>query len=458
MPFYLAMIFATLLLILILAIGLSNVPNAVSHLNVIDAVEIPEPERTNVREVESRIAKLKMRGVPTDISTLDTCSSDLQASLSENAAWLRVFWHVSSDEFKSQCDGVYPFTQTQEPCGDVERMRQARFQRALLDRNAEFLANFHHLVAQSPSEPKYIVDESLPSQSYLTELSYLMSLLDCEMQVCIADRKPSRVLTCLQSQFNLLNVSPDNLSEFSFIHRVHSEVSTLANIKTALNANVLESTQIARLIDNVREFNDLSAYWQRMVDHQRAWAISMLQMEISFQRFKWGPDKVRAPVSNADLLNLLDSMERYENIDLSNWESTKNNLEFIEERLSNEIASDYVFDSLRLCAQSFVYTRSMRHHAILACALKLYQLQHGSYPESLNQLFNVGIDQAQYLCLGQMPFGYQRHGQTAYLWGPIQRFNLRHPFEFSMTIPTYTSTMLPEERKNIDEALWRLES
>jgi hypothetical protein len=406
-----------------------------------------------LNDVKARIADLKQAGVPVDDRSLKAFYST-RVSPEESAAWLQVFRHVGSDEFKAQSAGVYPFID-EEPTGQMERVRQARFQRALLQRNSQFLADLHDLAANNKTTPKYINDAARPTRDYISEVYSLMALLTCEILVNISDRKAACLLTSVKTQFSLLFIHPCECSEVNYWCRSNLELAIISGIRMALEANVLDQADLRILIDDLEAISDATLDWRHLVNHMRVQALARLNTKLNFNWCSPSQAKIKR-VSGNDLLRFLESMEQFENVDWFRWKAAKEHLASIQRSLPESVASDFSFRILSGSAETLAFVRSTRNQTVLACALQLYCLIRGTYPDSLEQLAEIGVAPSRHLSMADQPFGYQHRNGSAYLWGPVRDSNDHFPFEVVPTIPTYSSYMLPDERSCIDQALWTL--
>ena len=92
--------------------------------------------------------------------------------------------------------------------------------------------------------------------------------------------------------------------------------------------------------------------------------------------------------------------------------------------------------------------------AKVGIGLRLFQQQHGRWPESLDDLApeNIGVDLGSINPIGDQPFGYVVEDQTVQLWG----FLPETPTDVTPKAPMDLATLNEKERRTWEYWHWVL--
>lgn len=417
--------------------------------------------------VESKISLLKLRGAPIDAASLNSLYQS-RTSPADTAAWIRVLERLKSDDFKRQYAGIYPLGTKKKPATPAERESHRNLCRTLIEQNADLFSDIHNLTSHAQAV-RFGDGGWNESQSTLVDFRQLMRLLMCEASVHIGDRNSPALYRCLKSEIDAVSIvkGRDLVVDHLIISAILS--SMISDVRDSQEQNTLEVDELNQLLEDLKKLPGSVQNWHQIVEYERAWILPYLRGHATFDQSSSAVDD--GDVSNTssiDLLNYLSYMERFETINWSSWKTVKESFKLIEDELDKDIASatfwnrhnwhstSIAMTSWSMVAEALVRNVSDRNQAILACAARLYKIKHGTFPDRLDQLVDVGIDPTQYLTLADQPFGYELKDDTAYLWGPIKDEHYHYQLEISPNIPHASANATPQQRDRIDEALWTL--
>lgn len=420
-------------------------------------------------EAEAKITNLKNRTIPIDFESLEALYNS-QTSDTDTAAWIKVFKDLKSNDLEKHIRDVYDSGDVfdlSDSAADKKKLEQLQ---ELVNLNADFILNIRELASHS-KPVRFDIDYASDSQmSYqLSNFREIMRLLTCETAVHLEAKDSTKLVQSLITQLEILSIPQGEDLLVNQLFNAALQGIALGNVKQCLEANVLDQPSLEQLSKVLQTLPDHVNNWRQIVAYERAWMLPYLRGQAKFSSSgnPTSKDEDDSQANGKDLLNYLNYMARLESVDWSSWKMAKASLEKIEHDLEANVAATTFWNrhnwrmtsntisSWTMVGQVLAKNVWIRNQAVLACALRLYQLKHRDFPDRLDQLIDVGVDPTKCSSMADLPFGYQRKNDTAYLWGPIQE-DFEYPFEISPTVPSASSNSSAEDRQNIEQALWTL--
>lgn len=427
-------------------------------------------------EAERTIANLNTRGAPVDAKS-SKATYDSRTYPEDAEAWMKIFNQMNSQGFRDQTKDIFPFNPNKRLETQAELENQLALQRKLVHDNANLLNTIHELASHRKPVRFDIEFDVSSSRDYITGFLHLIRLQVCEFQVRLADGDSSLIQQSLISQFDAISVSQGEFLTIDQLITSAMKRELLLNVKKVVESNLMRQQDLEQILVNLQALPIEIQHWRENVQYERAFLLAYFRQAIPDQTqvILKEADKDLGLATHKDLMHFLYFMDRYENVDWSTWKTAKDSLEEIEADLRNASSSASMLEkhnwqntsiltrstpilgatSWSSYAQDLAQSQSEQNQALVACALRLYQMKHGSFPDRLEQLVDVGIDPKLYLSMADLPFGYECQDKTAYLWGPIRDNDGEFPFEIAPHHPTPSKGSKGSER--IDQALWALE-
>jgi hypothetical protein len=424
-------------------------------------------------EAVQKIANLKARGIPVDTNSLKTTYQS-RTNPADAEAWMKILNYLGSQDFRNQIRGMEPFDRPLPTRTQTDQEDQLTMQRRVVQHNAELLETVHELASHRQPVQFDIGFDLSSSREYLSNLRLLIGLLTWEMHVAQADKDSSRVLASLTAQFDTMSIVQGEDLTIARQTFTAMKRDIFKNVRQLVENNLLSQPVLELVCANLKTLPSDIQRWQMTVQYQRAMTLPYLQRHVADSDTSSSPQEFTQATAQ-DWAHFLNYMDRYESISWSSWNTAKESLEAIDADLRNERNSELFSEErnwrntqfllsatplnasiswtshAKILAQNY----SEQNQTIIACAIRLYQLKHGSFPNRLNQLMKVGIDPSKYLSIADLPFGYECQNNIAYLWGPVQGEDSEFPFEIETHPPQ--SSADPKLNMRINQALWVLQ-
>lgn len=183
------------------------------------------------------------------------------------------------------------------------------------------------------------------------------------------------------------------------------------------------AAELEILRDSLASKEEISARWQELMLHERAFGLSIVgeppeklakaigqKQERRFKLFT-GPSEVKT------------LMEAYQKIielptgsDVKNWRKRAVALEdWLQTLPSNSLAGMLVPATAQVL-EAEIRSEEVRRWTLAAVAIRQFKQQNGQWPKELAELESVGLSYQDYSDTGKDVFGYEIEGDKVFLW------------------------------------------
>ncbi len=402
----------------------------------------------------SEIDKLTARKAPVDDESLDAWYK-AHTSRQNTDAWTKLYQELQRPaviKLSKKIDEVLKL-QPNRRDGGVEYLTLAR---ELVRECRDNLDTIYRLCAEAKP-----IQAPLQFESYNTLLPHLQAMLwvsrmlDAEFAVAMSDDNAKGRASVIATQFRLGSVMQNQPSFVGELIRINCRSRAFENLQWALEANVLSNLDAKNLLNLLLQQPRSIDAWKNAVATERAFGLvactNPKYLEMLFPDLK----KLKIVATFKDRLNYLQLMSDAENIDVQSPDKFLSELKRIEDQISAKVKlrdKDWVFTgmlipSFNACAVPAIKDAIMHQQAELALQIRVYQLEKGGFPTSLNALQENQSTTRSISLPGEKDFGYEVLGRTAILWGPTLKTN-----SFDAVVPRHTLKTADKSKKDPDAA------
>ncbi|GAB5403250.1 MAG: hypothetical protein Aurels2KO_14810 [Aureliella sp.] len=379
--------------------------------------------------LEQRIEVLQAEGMPVDEASLNAFYQS-QTSDEQTEAWEQLLDEMKAEAFLSSTSGVpvfdgnlsseQYFVAPGEPWEYEKRTREFLEQRSDLHDRAMRLS-----MRAIPTR----WDVRLSFGGDLTRTQELRSverLLSLRGQLAIYDSDSAATTRAINALWRLPTVTAGE--PFLISQLVRSAIGGRATLllKNALEHGVLRQHEIEMLLPQVLEGTIVGSSWRMGIIGERALAMPLIRgISVGEEH-----PVTSLPFRSSDANYYLDITDRMIEISSADPVELYNKARNLDKELGLERAdmgflamfdtmlSTTVVPSLANVAVAHSSSAFQNRLAALAMGVRLYEYEHGEFPEKLVDVAEFGADATKLMPPGGEPFGYRREGGgSATLWG-----------------------------------------
>jgi hypothetical protein len=376
------------------------------------------------QELDRRVAELQTRGLPVDNQSLAAYHEQLTDDLN-TAQWIQVIGVLSGEEFRNQVASLPILGSGNPPPSDlsVPWPEKAAVENVLSD-YADTLAQIHRL-AESDKPVRYPIKfESFDTLLENTQATRTVArLLQLEHEVALRNGDAASQYQTISSMLGLsasLRGEPLVVSNLVSIALHGVAISAL---QKSLVSGQLEDDQLQRLAERMEQFGDYQETTKAALAGERAMALPIFA----------DPGGMRAPDALGVLgsrsidalyyLTLLEDLEETISADPNSALQAGQQFEtafaarthWLEKM--DSMMTSLVAPALSTYLNAVVRGVLLNRLALLAIEVQRYKNRHGTFPASIDQLAEDGVDIDALVALDGKPFGYSAADQQAILWG-----------------------------------------
>lgn len=409
--------------------------------------------------LEARLASIRAQGLPVDDASLNTYYQSL-TSTDQTDAWLAILEELESEAFRQSIEGVPIFDGKLE---ENELSAEPGQPWPAEARTREFLeqwSGLHDRTMRLSMDGKP-TRWDLEFASFSTSLEQTQALrsagrlLSLRGQLGLYDRDPAAVRRAVDALLGIPRVLEGEPFMVSQLVATALKGMGLELLKDALQQGVLREQDLAALLPKIIDRTKVGGSWQLSLIGERAMALPVVRNPGAHDSgLELGP---RLPFRSNDANHYLDLLEDALEIHTEDPIELYTKARELESKMNTELGNMNWFEQLdnimtsmvtpAIAAVASAYSRSAIQFRItaLAMAVRMYELEHGSLPESLDDVQPYGVTAAELMPPGGRPFGYEKRDDgSAVLWG------------FSLTSREYDSVpdfppVLEIGQPNIDE-------
>ena len=281
------------------------------------------------------------------------------------------------------------------------------------------------------------VNTLLPTTQSIREAARMLSLRG---QVALYDRDAAQTRRSIEGLLGCSRAISDEPLLVSQLVVTAIESMSLSLLKTGLEHDVLDESDLLALLPRFRQGIRIAPQWKLALQGERALALPVFSNP-SLAGRNTPPMLARS----RDALNYLDHIERIIAIPDDDMDRFMKELSD-EEKKINDLSRggllsmmDTMLTSLMLPASgavgsAFVRRSVQNRMAVLCIAARIYEIRNGKWPASLEDLKTLELDgaainPAEFMPAGGKPFGYKLEEGKVVLWGGNVRLDPTTPPE-----------------------------
>lgn len=413
-------------------------------------------ERSARRELNVRLDRIKAQGLPVDNASMQTYFNKLTSD-EYTEAWLEAIAEATSDEFNDSCEGVPRFDASIDgeiPASKAEASHRLEGDAGDSDEpwpeegaTRRFLARWNGLgnrvqrlaLAQLADGAKPVrfplefdsINTLLTNTQHMRQLA---RLLYARGMVAVFDRESTNARQNIAALIGCSKVLEGEPILVSQLVSIALDGMAMDVLKSALEYDVLESDDLAILLELVLERKDISKGWELAMNGERAMMLPIFDNPTMVT-----PQSTPAiPFRSRDALNYLDVSDSVLAVATEDLDEFRTELAKIEANLQLLVSGGWIqrMDSIvtgmlapAIAPAGDAYVRNAMQHriAVLGIGIRLFEEREGSFPDSLqileeHRFGDYVIEETQLMPPGKKPFGYLVDSEGALLWG----FDLQH--------------------------------
>jgi hypothetical protein len=416
------------------------------------------------QEVEEMRAEIRARGLPLDDQSLTEFR--VRRMDDENSdAWMKVLQLVESDEFVKSCEGV-PIVDAsidQESVGFESSTKVDEF----LNRWSELRKEIHDITEGSGAIWTQIDIHGYATLLPMTQSSRSVSrLLALEHRDAIVRQDSDQAYHSLLA---MIGAARSHEAEPLMICQlVHAAMLTMAleRLKATIELGVLHEKQLSEILTQLRPLDDYGDGYRSAIIGERAMSQPMFDDLGEYGDYSEVPRLSAFGNRRIDALASLKLMAEAEGVQTDDLTEFFTEAEQISEQFDASFSQANIlqrFDTLLTnlltpaigaYSKAIVRTTMQLRIAKVGIGLRLFQLRHGRWPASLDDLTpqNIGVDLGPIKPIGDQPFGYAVEDQTVQLWG----FLPETPTDVTPKAPMDLGTLEEKERLTWEYWHWVL--
>ncbi len=382
-------------------------------------------------QLNQQIDRLRGEGLPVDNASTQAYY-EARTSAEDTAAWLAVLAELTSDPFSQSAAGVPIFDGEVEAGvpGPGESWAEEQTTRDFLNRWQSLHARTMRL-ATDAGPVRFPIDFDsvntlLPNAQNVRQAARLLSLRG---QVAIYDRDSRMVRRSVESLLGCSNVCSGEPFLVSQLITFAIDGMALEVLQQAIRHDVLDDDDLKALLPKLLASTNIGNQWKHAMIGERA-----MMLPVFDDPSLAGDHGVSTlPGRSRDALVYLNYMSRVSAIPTEDIDEFRSEIAEQESELSNllqggmlqrydTILTGLLTPSLAAAGDVFAKQATLHRLAALAIAVRLYEHEHGGWPQSLEDLAEYPLINLERLVPpGGKPFGYRVDDSGATIWG----FNLR---------------------------------
>lgn len=404
-------------------------------------------ERSARSELNARIDEIRRQGLPVDNRSMQDYHERLTTD-EHTEEWIAILDELTGEEFSESCKGVPIFD------GQIEEQIPSPGEEWAAERTTRrFMAKWFRvhdrisrLSRDQLKEGAKPIRFPIKFESVATLLPHTQNmrqaarLLLLRTQLAIHDRDSSSVrrgIEALIGNAELLRGEPILVSQLVSLAIDGMAMNTL---QSAIRHNVLEQDDLERLLDLMRGRFDLTDAWQVSMQGERAMMLPIFDDPGSVS----GESIPNIPGRSRDALYYMDYIDgalAAPTEDFDKFMAALNEQEEFLQQLSvgsvfqrlDSVLTNMMAPATAAGGSAFVRQATQHRIAAMAIGIRLYEMKHGRFPSSLEDLAEFQLDPAIHAPPGGKPFGYVVDAESgqATVWG----FNLREVSSTPEEIP-----------------------
>lgn len=399
-----------------------------------------------VREIQGQwefvrlVTKLEKQGIPTKTEDL-VAIYEGTTSTKDTEVWLDLMNQIKSAEYK---DGARGLTHVDKSWDEYEGLdpfdTSATWQDAdtsmnFIAQQQELIQRIHELAAE-----EHIVRLPVKFEGVLTELTSVKDALElCRLimldaQVAIHLRESQRAINDFTTIYRIMErVDAIPATYASWYSKLIRKEAIFIGQK-GIQSDLYSDKQLKELDAILSEYSIIGNRWKQY--HHR----ELGNIIPHFMNPAWPNNPgSKYPIRGHDGLFLVNLYVELAEIPADDW---KHFYGAVQAKMPDVIArfrsweapidlrlSNAILEPMEALAAMFINDSQLHRQARTGIAIRLYQHQHGSFPNSLAELPPF---ESNMLAFGDSPFGYSRTDTGVVLWGTV--VNMKNQL-ISSTLP-----------------------
>lgn len=381
--------------------------------------------------LNARLDAIRSAGEPVDGPSLDSFYQ-AQTSDASTEAWLALLAELGSDAFNGSIEGVSIFDGKIEngiPAAGEPWAEEAAV-RAFLEQWRDTHDRAMRLgIDGQPTRFPINWDSFntlLPQTQAMRQVARLLQLRG---ELAIYDSDPAAARRAVDALLGCAGVLDGEPVLVSQLVATAIDGIGLGLLKKGLEAGVFREQDLTALLPRVLERIDIGQQWRLSLLGERAMMLPIFE-DPELMNNLGGPSGMpMLPFRSGDANHFLDFMESALAFETSDLDTFRTEFEAHEKQMQELLDGRNIFamldtvitgmitPALSSVGSAFV-RKAMQHRATaLVMGVRLYELEHGAFPESLSELEAYGLVAADLMPPGGKQFGYQVADDGATLWG-----------------------------------------
>lgn len=381
-------------------------------------------------QLQQEVERLKTAGLPYDDASLAEYYAQLSSP--ENVdRWQEILAVVDSPEFATPAQEFGPWKESGQRIPFAGEPWPAEAETLLfLDQWADLRSDAEQLALQDRTVRFPIefdsVDTQLPEINQLREVARLIKL---HGQVAIRSKESAATRDAILSIFGCARAMEGQPFLVSQVVRASLENTAMDELRCAVQANVLDTEDLERIQARIEKRISLEKVWQISINGERASGLPLFTDPKKYADYLEEDHVPVPPWRSRDALAFLKEIEEdlavptqdLHDFDVATQEVVKQSAQLDATLLGwfDTMMTQVVSPPVGALATIFAENELFARRAILGIGIRLYEDEHGTLPESLSQLSELGIDASKLTQIDGKPFEYRRNEDGAVLWGVI---------------------------------------
>lgn len=404
-------------------------------------------------QLQQRIAELKEAGMPYDVPSLTEYYERLMvehgADQRDSKRWLDMLTEKLPPLAQDAEDaGLWKFVDEPIPPPSQPWPEEAKTQK-FLDTWAKLRGEARQLALEDRVVPLPIDFESRPPEfTVIPQLRQLWRLFAVEAQVAIRKRDSAATRDAILAIFGCARAIEWHPLFVPQFMSIAAEDLASQQLRYALEADVLSTDDLKLIQARIDKRPSFAEVWKVSISGERGAMLPAFKaVGQDVQQARGAPPRAFFSLRSRDALTFVQYVDQATGLATDDLNEFHEGLSELDKTMDAKLFKNSLsrWDTMltflakpafAAAGHTLVRREMLARQATLGIGLRLYEDEHGTLPEKLEQLSELGLDLSKLTPIGDKPFGYRRDESHATLW--------------SFSIQQQKST--PAEPPSIDES------
>ncbi len=382
------------------------------------------------QKLSDRRTAIEAQGLPVDSPSNQIYYNTL-TSEENSQAWMAVLAQLESEEFLASSKGVSVFGQVADVPRDPNQPWPA--EKATM----EFVAKWEKLhqdtlkVAQKGGAVRFpikfdSINTLLPEAQNMRGAARILKLRG---EIAIRQGDADSLRENLDGLYGCGEVLDGDPILVSQLVSIAIDGVALDLLRGGLESGLLSKEDLKHFIEKSMARVQIGPQWKYSLYGERAAMLPIFEGESDAAGASGGPVATGMPFRGHDANTYLDLMDKAIEVDTTDLDEFAVGMRQVDQHMEARFTDGSIFQrfdnllsgllmpALNAMGNAFVREASSHRIAVLAMGTRLYQLENGEFPESLDDLKSLGLDPSALKPIGGKPFGYRVDDEGALLWG-----------------------------------------